>query len=178
MKFTKSKPSKPWFSTLKYNEEGCLLVDNKPNPDGYIRVSGFPIAERRMVMLHVLRWRMLYGDIENGYELNHKCGNRACCNLDHLELICGSYHATISNIGRKGIVFEKKSDEEVADMYTRVKYKNESINKLCQEYNIKRQTLSSIMNKRARWSVTDKIDQDYTISLLTPPHKPDTMCVN
>lgn len=157
----KSTKIKPWHETLRYDENGCRVCDNSGNQDGYIRVRGYRIGKDGLVMLHVLQWILTHGDIPNGMELNHKCGNRSCCNLEHLELICGSAHATLTNVNRAGYTMERKTEDQVSEMYRRIKYGGEYINQLCKEFNIKRSTLSSIMNKRSRCGVTDLVDKEF-----------------
>lgn len=51
-------------------------------------------------MFHRIVWEDTHGVIPDDYEINHKCHNRACQNLDHLECIPGSRHAAISNTER------------------------------------------------------------------------------
>lgn len=78
-------------------ETGCIVVTNrKLNKDGYYRVH----FNNDLIMYHRLVWEREHGRIKEGMEINHKCKNRACCNLEHLECIEGSVHATISNLGR------------------------------------------------------------------------------
>lgn len=158
MKYIKIKP---WHETLRYDEYGCRVCDNAKNHDGYVRVRGYRIGRGGFVMLHVLQWILKHGDIPNGMEINHKCSNRSCCNLEHLELICGSAHATLTNVNRIGYTMERKTDDQVSEMYRRIKYGGEYINQLCKEFNIKRSTLSSIMNKRSRCGVTDLVDKEF-----------------
>lgn len=156
----KSTKVKAWYKTLRYDENNCRVCDNTKNHDGYVRVNGEMLGDKRLIMLHVLQWKLVHGEIPNGMEINHKCGNRACCNLEHLELICGSAHATLTNVNRVGYIMNRKTDEQVYEMYKRVKYGGEYINQLCKEFNIKRSTLSSIMNKRSRCGVTDLVDKE------------------
>ena len=74
--------------------EGCIVITNrKLNPDGYYRVH-----DRNGVrMYHVQVWEEVNGKRQDGYEIHHKCHNRACCNLQHLELLEGSVHTALSN---------------------------------------------------------------------------------
>lgn len=77
---------------------GCFIpLSHKLNRDGYFRkrwnVAGETIAE----MFHRFIWRARNGEIPEGYEINHKCGCRACSNVDHLECISGSDHAVLTN---------------------------------------------------------------------------------
>lgn len=41
-----------------------------------------------------------HGEIPEGYEVDHKCKNRACFNTDHLQLLPASAHRTKDNTGR------------------------------------------------------------------------------
>lgn len=157
----KSTKIKPWHETLRYDENGCRVCDNSRNQDGYIRVRGYRIGKDGLVMLHVLQWVLTHGIIPDGMEINHKCSNRSCCNLEHLELICGSAHATLTNVNRVGYTMERKTDAQVSEMYRRIKYGGEYINQLCKEFNIKRSTLSSIVDKRSRCGVTDLVDKEF-----------------
>ena len=156
---TKKLPTPKYLSTRYVSAEGCFLCDNLPNQDGYIRTRC--MVEQRSVMLHVYEWEKVNGKKPEGMELNHKCSNRSCCNLEHLELICGSAHATLTNVNRVGYTMERKTDDQVSEMYRRIKYGGEYINQLCKEFNFKRSTLSSIMNKRSRCGVTDLVDKEF-----------------
>ena len=48
-------------------------------------------------MYHRLKWEEAHGSIPDGYEVNHRCLNRACSNLEHLELLDGTEHASLTN---------------------------------------------------------------------------------
>lgn len=77
----------------------CIVPDSgHRNTDNYIRVLDKPRSEGgRLVMLHRLEWEKVNGSIPNNYELNHKCKNRECSNLNHLEVIHKSEHKTKDN---------------------------------------------------------------------------------
>ena len=109
-------------------------------------------------MAHIIAWEHTNGEIPEGMEVNHKCSNRACFNPDHLELMDGSEHATHTNINRVGYTMIRKSDEEIINFYYQVKYENVAINEIVRKYDIKRSTLSSIMNKRSRVNITNWVD--------------------
>lgn len=149
---------KKYLTTRYVDDNGCFLCENIPNQDGYIRVK--PFGSTTLKMLHVVEWEAVNGVKPKGKELNHKCKNRGCCNLEHLELLDESEHASLGNRDRVGINLEKLGDELIAEIYCKVKYEGYSINKMSESYNIKRSTLSSIMNKRSRNRVTDKIDSE------------------
>lgn len=48
-------------------------------------------------MFHRLVWEKTKGTIPEGYEIDHLCRNRACCNIKHLQMLEGSEHAIKSN---------------------------------------------------------------------------------
>ena len=73
---------------------GCwIVVNKKTNKDGYFRkrwVNGFE-------MFHRFIWRAHHGDIPVGHEINHKCHNRGCCNIEHLECLSRNEHLVMTN---------------------------------------------------------------------------------
>lgn len=84
---------------LETTNTGCIVpISHKLNKDGYFR----KVINSRWVMYHRHVWEEENGCIPDGYEINHKCKNRACCNLEHLEILEGSEHAIESNTGRNG----------------------------------------------------------------------------
>lgn len=85
--------------TFITDENGCITPSShKLNQDGYFRKNVINIdGVRRNEMYHRYVWEQAFGKIPEGFEINHKCKNRACCNLEHLEVLEGSEHAIISN---------------------------------------------------------------------------------
>lgn len=67
------------------------------NKDGYFRIWTGDRATRKQVMRHRAAWEIDKGPIPKGYEINHICKNRGCYNIDHLECLPKSQHATLSN---------------------------------------------------------------------------------
>lgn len=82
-------------------DEGCFVpLSHKLNPDGYLRKSWGPArvpAERHMEMFHRFIFRAHKGPIPDGYDVDHMCSNRACCNPEHLRAMEGGEHAAYSN---------------------------------------------------------------------------------
>lgn len=75
-------------------EDGCYIpLSHKLNQDGYFRKRWGDTLE----MFHRFIWRARKGEIPEGYEINHLCGNRACQNIEHLECISGHEHAIKTN---------------------------------------------------------------------------------
>lgn len=83
---------------LVTDENGCITPSShKLNKDGYFRKD---VGNRNYVMYHRFVYEITNGTIPEGYEINHKCKNRACCNIEHLECINGSDHAVLTNTSR------------------------------------------------------------------------------
>lgn len=89
---------------LTVTEGGCIVpTSHKLNKDGYFRKFDSKKSSKGnkvWTMYHRQVWEEEYGPIPEGWEINHKCLNRACCNLKHLECIPGNEHATLSNLNR------------------------------------------------------------------------------
>ena len=92
------------------------------NPDGYVRVLNKPRPQGGLLkMRHRLYWEDAYGKIPDGYEINHLCKNRACCNIEHLECLLVSEHRAKDNALR----YKDRADKVVEyvldnpDMYQR-----------------------------------------------------------
>lgn len=82
---------------------GCITpVSHKLNSDGYFRKR----FKHGIYMYHVYVWEKHFGKLPEGYEVHHKCGNRACCNIDHLEALDGHEHTIQGNIERYKSRFE------------------------------------------------------------------------
>ena len=77
---------------------GCyIIVNKKVNHDGYFRKRWGNSKEGLIEMFHRFIWKINKGDIPDGYEINHLCNNRGCCNIDHLECIPKSEHLVKTN---------------------------------------------------------------------------------
>ena len=93
---------------LKAIDSECIInVSHKLNKDGYFRkcING----KNEMYHRHV--WERVNGTIPEGYEIDHKCKNRACCNIEHLQLLSSSEHRTKDNTGRNS---QRKLSAKVA----------------------------------------------------------------
>jgi hypothetical protein len=78
-----------------FKDDGCIeCTSHKLNKDGYLRkrVNG------KLIMYHRHVWR-LENDMEvpSNHEIHHKCHNRACVNILHLELIDTIQHTILTN---------------------------------------------------------------------------------
>lgn len=77
----------------------CIVVEGGyPTQDGYIRVLPKPRKEGgKLKMLHRLEWEKVRGEIPEGYTIDHKCKNRQCQNVNHLQALPHSLHASKDN---------------------------------------------------------------------------------
>ena len=69
------------------------------NGDGYVRIWNYPKGTEgsRLVMRHRWFWELQVEDIRDGYEIDHLCKNRRCCNIGHLRCIPKAQHVIENN---------------------------------------------------------------------------------
>lgn len=70
------------FDARTERVSGCLLWCGSKSREGY----GFITVNGRLEMAHRYAWVVEYGPIPSGHEVDHVCGNRACCDARHLRL--------------------------------------------------------------------------------------------
>lgn len=80
----------------------CIVPDGGYlTADGYLRVLTKPRKEGgKLKMLHRLEWEKVHGPIPEGQEVDHKCKNRKCQNVNHLQILNRSEHKTKDNAQR------------------------------------------------------------------------------
>ena len=61
------------------DENGCRVWD-KFKKNGY----GVTLLHGRLEQAHRASWMVFKGEIPEGMQINHKCHNKACINIDHL----------------------------------------------------------------------------------------------
>jgi hypothetical protein len=66
---------------VKVDANGCWLWQGCRNPSGYGQIR----VDRRNRLVHRVTYEHFVGPIPEGFELDHLCCTRACCNPDHLE---------------------------------------------------------------------------------------------
>lgn len=78
-------------------ESGCYIsLSHSLNQDGYLRIYlGLPGMKYKF--MHRIVWESWHGLVPDGCEVNHVCGNRACCNIDHLEVLPRKEHLIKTN---------------------------------------------------------------------------------
>ncbi len=89
---------------LNQLDSGCIVpTSHKLNSDGYFRKR----SDGKLIMYHRLVWQWVHGLIPDGYEIDHVCKNRACCNISHLQMLSNAEHTVKDNAGR----YEDKRQE-------------------------------------------------------------------
>lgn len=81
---TTDLPPKPSISDVlaagsKRTESGCLEWQNGKR-EGYGRVW----VGKKIFSAHVLAWEVIHGPVPTDKQINHKCHNRACIDVEHL----------------------------------------------------------------------------------------------
>jgi hypothetical protein len=61
----------------------CIEAVGILNSSGYVT----QYIEEKRFLAHRLVWIHQYGKIPKGFELDHKCSNKKCINIKHLELV-------------------------------------------------------------------------------------------
>ena len=113
--------------TFATTNTGCLVTtSHKLNQDGYFRKRVWFEGELKLMMYHRYIWMQEHGDIPSGYEIDHICRNRACCNIQHLQLLSNKDHKVKTNKERyrkrflQAKKFWKETDagfKEIADKF-------------------------------------------------------------
>lgn len=73
----------------------CWIWVHAKLSEGYGSLRG-PSPERRYIRAHRWVYEQLRGPIPDGMHLHHRCGERACVNPEHLELITPSDHPRLT----------------------------------------------------------------------------------
>lgn len=91
-------------------EGSCAIWRGHLSPAGYGRIS----VNNQRQLAHRVAWEMTNGPIPEGMDLDHRCGNRACVNPDHLRVTTRSQngqHRTGSQCnntsGVRGVTWRK-----------------------------------------------------------------------
>lgn len=81
--------------------QGCFIpTSHKLNQDGYFRKYWDTEEGGVKEFFHRFIYRAHYGEIPEGYEVDHKCRTRACSNPDHLQILTRSAHKAKTNVER------------------------------------------------------------------------------
>ena len=67
---------------------------------GPVNKAGYGLSGRRLI--HRIEWDIANGPIPDGMVVHHRCEERACYNIDHLELMSRADHVAHHNQSRRG----------------------------------------------------------------------------
>lgn len=84
-------------------------------PDGYLRLSVTVDGESFNVLAHRLVWRVFYGPIPDGKEVNHRNGNKADNSPSNLELVSpsGNVRHSLDVLGRQRAKGERHGNRKL-----------------------------------------------------------------
>lgn len=131
------------FHRLEGNCFVCLSHCRRP--DGYFRKEWQTPKGKLIEYFHVFIWKIHFGPIPYGYDVDHICNNRACCNPKHLRLLTVSQNRTRKNTSHTMLKFE-----EANEFWLRHK---PSIRVLAELFAVSRMTATRWINK---WSTLDQ----------------------
>jgi len=92
---------------------GCWLWAGELNNAGYGRIvrGNNHCGLRVRSLAHRVTYQMARGDIPEGFDLDHKCRVRCCCNPDHLEPVTRSENNLRGDLSkRRGVKLRKSSE--------------------------------------------------------------------
>jgi hypothetical protein len=69
------------------HSSGCHLWTGATTPKGYGKIRVKQGGRTKWFAPHRVAYRLAKGEIPEGYEIDHLCRNRACCNPQHLEAV-------------------------------------------------------------------------------------------
>ena len=146
---------------LQKEKNGCIkCISHCKDSDGYTRIKYNGKPERLFRVIYMQK----YGEIPKGMLIRHKCDNRWCCNIKHLEIGTpkdnvrdmiergrDTYHKS-KNVGIKNKA-SKLTEKQVEEIYL----SNDSYSKLSKKYNVSKTNVSNIKNKIQWTHITDKL---------------------
>jgi hypothetical protein len=93
---------KRFWNKTQLLPNGCVRWTGNLNDNGY----GCFHIHGRTQKAHVIAWRLANGGkgVPNGLNVSHKCGDKACVNVDHFELLTPSEITTKANRTRGRVI--------------------------------------------------------------------------
>lgn len=117
--------------------EPCHVWQRSLNAGGY----GIAWHQGKSAKAHRVAWVKANGPVPLGYELDHLCRNRACCNPEHLEVVKRATNT------RRGLSTKLTKAQALA-----IREDPRSQREIAKEYRISQSHVSSI-KRRAKWAV-------------------------
>lgn len=149
---------------LEEKENGCIeCISHCQDDDGYIRF----MYNNKQTRLHRFLYEREYGEIPKGMVIRHKCDNRKCCNINHLEVGTqkdnvndmikrgrDKYHLAKYNLRGEKSYCNKLSREQVKEIYLS-KLGNKKLSKI---YEVSTANIHHIKKKQTWKWFTDTLD--------------------
>jgi hypothetical protein len=110
---------------------GCLEWTGNLN-NGYARIG----IDYKEYLVHRLIYEIKFGEIPQGFHVHHKCKNKKCINIEHLDCVSAAVHAGI--IHREHVLQMAKYARELDKSKTHCKNKHEYNEKNTYFYRSKR----------------------------------------
>lgn len=121
-------------------ESDCIEWVKSLNKDGYGRRK----FRGQSMGAHRAAWIETNGAIPGGLVVRHKCDNRACVNIEHLEL--GTQAENMMDCSVRRTFNSKLTEEDVKDIRT----SSETLKFMAEKYSVSESTISRIRNHK-RW---------------------------
>jgi len=133
--------------------------------DSFVQEDGTFRCKREYI--HRLVAMMFLDNPENLPQVNHRDYDKTNNNLENLEWCTKSYN--IKDAHAKGRMIKRTTEaaicilteQQVIDLYTAVKRDRVGISEQARRMGLPRTTASSILNKRSRRDITDKLDKEF-----------------
>lgn len=132
------------IDSIPVNEHGCKIWCMGINSSGY---GNYSISDQTY-SVHRLLFTTIHNRSYYGLVVRHKCDNRACCNIEHLEI--GTQSENIMDASKKNrllkgsqnnkSVFSEELVKEIRDQYP-----TKSTIELAKKYNTHPQTIRSLI---------------------------------
>lgn len=85
------------WNDIVVTETGCHIFGSYEYPEqGYRRVRW----KGESVAMHFMLWEKTHGPVPKGYHVHHRCEDKRCVNLEHLELLTHGEHSTLHHKGK------------------------------------------------------------------------------
>jgi hypothetical protein len=72
----------PIRTNIAVHDTPCMFWEHYLNEHGYGRVQ----RNHKHKFVHQIAWESVYGPVPKGFQIDHRCRNKSCYNIEHLRL--------------------------------------------------------------------------------------------
>lgn len=101
-------------------ETGCWVWLLCINTDGYAQ----QFYKGKTTTVHKLYYEMVYGEVPEGFELDHTCKNRRCVNPEHMEVVTHTENIRRSSRTKLTLVIAGKIRDLFSQGWTKLALSN------------------------------------------------------